>query len=358
MAQTIKKAIDSKGANRLIYFDYFRAIAILLIIIGHCYNAWDRDQIWERTLVNLISGDTALFVFISGFFFHHVYFPKYNYWRFVKNKAKVVFMPYLILSCLFLAWYYFNHGEIAMASVLHEYISPELNNIGLIIANLLTGRTLWAYWYIPFVMLVFLLSPVFIRFIHLKLATKIFITTVLFIVSMWVHRPSWELNPFHSLIYYSPYYLLGIIYSMERNKINTWIEGKALILLIVTVSTATAMYLLGQTDNLGKASILAWNGIDFMVIQKLSLIPFMLAFTMFLQKYDLPLLNTLASMSFALYFLHQWVLSFFRSAGLMDIEHGFAGVVLLFTATVIFSYLLARTIKLMIGSKSRYMIGW
>lgn len=59
---------NSKIDRRLVYFDYFRALAILLIILGHCYNSWPRSHIWEATLVNLISGGTALFVFISGFF--------------------------------------------------------------------------------------------------------------------------------------------------------------------------------------------------------------------------------------------------------------------------------------------------
>lgn len=347
-----------KVDKRLIYFDYFRALAILFIILGHCFNAWNVDQLWESTLVNIISGNTALFVFISGFFFHHVYFPKYNYWTFVKNKTKVVFIPYLILSVLFLAWYYFIHGEIVMTKVLHEYISPQLSTTWLIVANLLTGRTLWAYWYIPFAMLLFLLSPVFIRFIPLRLESKILITTSLFVLSMYVQRPSWELNPFHSLIYYTPYYLLGIIYSMERAHINQWIEGKALLLLVITILVAMSMHLLGQTNNMGKASILMWNGMDFMIFQKLSLIAFMLAFTITLQQYDIPFLKLTASMSFALYFLHQWALSFMRNLGLMSFEHSFDGVLFIFILALTISYMLAYLIKTILHSRSRYVIGW
>ncbi len=354
-ARQQSKTADSK---RLVYFDYFRAIAILLIILGHCYNAWQRDHAWEKTVVNLISGDTALFVFISGFFFHHIYFPRYDYWRFVRNKAKFVFLPYLSLSLLYMAYYYWLHGEIAMAKVLNEFFGPALGQVELILLNLLTGRTLWAYWYIPFAMMIFLLSPVFIRFIHLSLRAKIWVTASLLLLSMYVHRPVWEINPLHSLMYYLPYYLLGIIYSMEHKTINAWIQNKAFILMLISIATATAMHWLGQTDNTAKATILAWQGIDYMVLQKLSLIPFMLAFTMYLQRFDIPLLKTMASMSFALYFLHQWVLSFLRSSGLMEFNHGFAGVLLLCAVTTILSYLLARFIRLLTGKQSRYMIGW
>lgn len=355
---TSSNSKQQKEKSRLVYFDYFRGLAILIIILGHCYNAWPRNQIWEATLVNLISGGTALFVFISGFFFHHVYFQKFHYWSFIKNKTQNVFAPYLMLSLIYIGYYYLLKSDIVMATVLNEFFGPQLNNIALVLLNLLTGRTLWAYWYIPFIMLVFWFSPVFIQFIRLSLKVKLVITISLFIVSMIVHRPSWELNPLHSLIYYAPYYLLGIIYSLHRSTIDPWIKGKEILLLVITVAVATGMHLLGQTDNMGKASIFAWHGIDLMVIQKLTLIPFMLAFTMVLQQYKISFLNTMASMSFALYFLHQWALSFMRSVGILDFEHGFSGVLYIFLLALLTSYLLARFIKLLLKKQSRYVIGW
>jgi probable poly-beta-1,6-N-acetyl-D-glucosamine export protein len=348
----------AKDERTLIYFDYFRAIAILLIIMSHCYNTWHVDQLWEAALVNIISGNTALFVFASGFFFHYVYFPKFSYIRFLTKKTLFVFLPYLILSLLFMAYYYLSHGEIVMATYLNEYFGTTLSNTWLILINLLTGRTQWAYWYIPFAMLLFLSSPVFIRFIQLALIPKLLITIALFILAMFLQRPLMEINPFHSLIYFLPYYLLGIIYSMEHSKINTWFTGKVLILFALTVAVAIMMYLLGQTNNAGKASILAWHGPDYMILQKLSLILFILAFTMHCQQYNIPILKTIANMSFALYFLHQWILSFMRDFGVGSIQHGFGGVLMIFIAATIFSYLLACFIKQIFKSKSRYVIGW
>lgn len=347
-----------KDDSRLIYFDYFRAFAILLIILGHCYNAWPRSHVWDATLVNIISGGTALFVFISGFFFHHVYFPKYQYWSFIKNKTQYIFLPYLILSLLYITYYYLYKGEIVMASVLNAFFGPHLNTLSLVLLDLLTGRTLWAYWYIPFAMLLFLLSPIFIRFIPLPLKTKIAITVSLFVLSIFVQRPSWEINPIHSMIYYIPYYLLGIIYSMERTKVNRMIEGKVLLMLFITVMVAMTMHFLGQTDSKGKASLFLWNGLDLMIFQKISLIVFMLTFTMHLQQYDIPCLKVTANMSFAFFFIHQWSLSFMRRFGVMDFEHGFGGVLLIFSLAVISSYLLALGVKQLLKSKSRYVIGW
>ncbi len=344
--------------KRLIYFDYFRAFAIFFIVFGHCYNAWQRDTAWESTVVNLVSGNTALFVFISGFFFHHVYFPKYDYWRFIKNKTINVFMPYLLLSLLFMAIYYLRTGEVFMASVIQEFFGPQLSQASQVLMNLLTGRTLWAYWYVPFVMLVFLLSPVFIRFIGWNTVTQTSVTIVLFMFAVVVHRPAMEINPFHSLVYYLPYYLLGILYSLHRQRINGYLAGRVIGLLLLTMAVALVMYWLGQTDNMGKRGILQWNGIDLMVIQKLSLIPFMLAFTLWLQRYELPALKVIANMSFAFYFLHQWVLYWMRDTGLLDFEHGFLGVIKIFVFVLICCYFLSLAVKQLFDKKSRYLIGW
>ena len=49
---------------------------------------------------------------------------------------------------------------------------------------------------------------------------------------------------------------------------------------LLTVTIAMLIYVLGQTNNAGKASILVWYGIDYMIFQKLSLILFILAFTL------------------------------------------------------------------------------
>ncbi len=349
---------SEKNGRMLVYFDYFRAIAIVLIIISHCYNTWQIDQLWEAALVNIISGNTALFVFISGFFFCYIYYPTFHYRHFLTKKTLLVFLPYLILSLLFMIYYYFSHGEIVMTNYLNEYFGTTLSNTWLILINLLTGRTQWAYWYIPFAMLLFLMSPVFIRFIHLALMPKLLITATLFFVAMYVQRPLMEINPFHSFIYFVPYYLLGIIYSMENAKINAWLKGKTFRLFLLTVAIAMTMYFFGQTNNAGKASILVWHGVDYMIFQKLSLILFILAATLDWQQYNMPFFKVIANMSFALYFLHQWILSFMRDFGMGDVEHGFIGVILISIIVMSLSYLLARIIKQMLKGKSRYIIGW
>jgi len=85
---------------RLNYFDYLRAIAILFIVAGHSFSVWSIDTLPEKVLANIITGGTSLFVFISGFFFHHIFYKDFEYKVFIKRKIKKVLVPYIILSTL------------------------------------------------------------------------------------------------------------------------------------------------------------------------------------------------------------------------------------------------------------------
>jgi len=85
---------------RLNYFDYFRAIAILFIVAGHSLTGWNIDTLPEKVFANIITGGTSLFVFISGFFFHHIFYKNFEYIIFMKKKIENVLVPYIVLSTL------------------------------------------------------------------------------------------------------------------------------------------------------------------------------------------------------------------------------------------------------------------
>ena len=129
---------------RLNYFDYFRAVAILFVVAGHSYRPWSINTIPEKVLGNLIFGGTSLFVFISGFFFHHIFYKNFHYQRFLFKKSKNVLLPYTILTIIgfSLIVVYLNNP--------HKLLTREINTIYdiciLFSQYLWTGRTLTAYW--------------------------------------------------------------------------------------------------------------------------------------------------------------------------------------------------------------------
>ena len=151
---------------RLNYFDNFRAAAILFIVAGHSYSLWYIDSLPEKLMANIITGGTSLFVFISGFFFHHTFYKKFEYREFIKKKIKNVLAPYLILSTLafFIIIITLEKGFFQIDG----YSSDFLEYFSLYSKYLYSGRVLTAYWYIPFIMFTFALSPIFLKFIELR----------------------------------------------------------------------------------------------------------------------------------------------------------------------------------------------
>ena len=80
----------------------FRAIAIVCVVAGHSISStgWVIDSIAEKVIANIILGGTNLFVFISGYLFHHVFKNRYTFKGFMQQKAQRVLLPYLFLSVL------------------------------------------------------------------------------------------------------------------------------------------------------------------------------------------------------------------------------------------------------------------
>jgi len=341
-------------------FEYFRAVAIVSIVVGHCYGIagwWPIDTFGEKVLANLISGGTSLFVFISGFLFHHVFYPKFVYRKFLQKKFKNVYVPYLILSVL----------PIALALVLKEPF-PEFyfGSTGSFYDRILRPILLYywyggvmVYWYIPFIMTMFIISPVFIYFIKINTTYKIYIVIFLSFVSIFMHRPINNWSILQSVIYFSPVYMFGILCSMERDFIYDKFKGKDLYLLGCVVFLAVVQAIFFEANGNLQKNPFEFNWIDIGFIQKQVLCVY---FMVFLHKYehvDSTLLKTLAASSFAIYFLHGWIIylistiqSHYRPL------YGMHLLPILSPLVIWASYAVAKQVKKAFPEKSRMIIGW
>ena len=175
-------------------FNHFRAIAILLIITGHCYIATGMkfQTVFKMTMQNLITGATSLFVFISGFLFYYVFYPRYQYRKFIFKKIQGVLFPYLILGFIPVFLYvsmrkdvfgsYFLPGGTGVVS---EYLIPAFKYY-------FSGRFLDAYWYIPFIMVTFVLSPFHVKYIRCSLRVQLSLISIFFVNSLVPRLPALE----------------------------------------------------------------------------------------------------------------------------------------------------------------------
>jgi len=332
-------------------FHYFRGFAILIIIAAHVHVG--DIKINSPMFTNLVSGSTALFVFISGYLFQHLQTGKFNYRLYLNRKFKYVILPYLICSTPAII-------NIAISGDFHPLLGNVTSVEGSFI-NLLTGRHITAYWYIPFAALLFISAPIIVHFSSLKNKVQLFILCLLSLIAIYAHRPIGGLNPFHSFIYYIPFYLFGIYSVVNRDVINKMKCHK----ISIFFATISLIYLQGNVfGDIGSShkDLFTFSGIDINFLQKISLILFILTSLDMLEGRRVKPLSFLANISFSLYFIHGYVLMLLTKLSIDDklLSYGLSdeiATLIKYTLVVAISSLLSVSIIKTLGKRSRYFIG-
>lgn len=332
--------------------EYFRAIAIILIVAGHLLLAGiESSYLFELAIQNIIFGGTTLFVFISGFLFHHVFFKSFNYKRFLKKKIKTIIFPYIFFSIVPVIYYTIKNVDNNML-----FDSLSLNYLALALKYLITGSGLQIYWYIPFIMVMFLLSPMYIKFIGLKNITKVVIVLLLLLISSLLHRPVLNYNVLQSLVYFLPVYLMGITASINKEKIYTFLSGKESHILGVIILLAFCQAYFGIVGSYHKLPFL-YGGLDLMLLQKIGLCFFFMVWLHRFESTKNKALEMVAATSFTIYFMHAiilWVIT-----GLNFSLNDIWLVYVLLTLTIILTCTIsALIIKKLFPKYSRYLIGF
>ncbi|MGB7247291.1 MAG: acyltransferase [Phormidesmis sp.] len=341
--------------------NHFRAIAIVIIVAGHCFRivGINFDTLPKLIFGNLIAGGTILFVFISGFLFHHIFYKRYQFKKFMLGKLKKVLLPYTLLSIIPITSLVtqqtpdFAFYQPQGSDWFSLYLIPALKYY-------ITGRFLVAYWYIPFVMLIFLLSPLHVAFIKLRIRNQLMITFLLFVVSVFLHRPSGNIFILQSVVYFMPVYLFGMICSQKKDFIYKRLANKEIYLLLVAVALATLQSMAGRLGNYQKPPML-YDGLDLMMIQKVVLSLFFMVWLHRFEHINSKLINTLASTSFAIYFLHSFMLWGFEALRIslgIGIGRPWLWYPLVTVGMVLVCIAIALCIKQLLSKRSRYLIGY
>lgn len=330
---------------------YFRGVAILAIVAGHVYVGDLSAEL--PTITNLIAGSTALFVFISGYLFQYLITENFSYFSYLNTKLKFVITPYLICSLPAIIY-------IAVRGNFHPLLG-DVDAVTGSIYNLFTGRHVTAYWYIPFAVLLFLCAPAAVYFARLKNSWQLIILAILSLISLLSHRPIGGMNPFHALIFYMPIYLFGIYCAVEPKRIQK-LKNYNLIFLLSAVLLA---YYQGEvTGHLGSyhKALFQYSGIDLMYLQKVCVLLFIMTSLHYVDKKRIMLLEFFVKVSFPIYFIHGYVIVLLDKLSLNEtlLAHGFNSInatLLKFILVVFISSILAISVKIGLGNRSRYVIG-
>ena len=338
--------------------NYFRGLAIVLIVLGHSFDLaqWKVSSTLGEFVYALSLNGTVYFVFISGFLYNHIFYPRFNYKKFTIKKAQYVLLPYLLFSLIpVLSTVFLDGGG--------EYLPDELRNRPLLAVfwYLITGRVIFAYWYIPMAMLLFAVSPIVNWIIKSnKVLWFIFFLTP---ISMIIHRPIDNLNAVHSLIYFFPVYLIGVWSSINNKKIYAYLKDnkkKAVLVLAAIAFGLIQVLVFNQTGNFHK-ELLSLTVLDVNLLQKICLCFLFMSLLDNYEDTNITALNKIAETSFAIYFIHPFFISFLYAI-LSKLDISFQGnFITLIIATAIAtlgSMAIAFCIKAVLKKNSRYLIGW
>jgi peptidoglycan/LPS O-acetylase OafA/YrhL len=347
--------------------NYFRGIAILFIVAGHAIppTGWQIESFFEKLFINLVFGGAVLFVFISGFLFHHIFYKNFDYRTFMSKKVKNVLMPYLFLSTAPIIYFVFYKGKgvgryyeyifLQKNGIYYEYIRP-------LIMYYWSGYQMTAYWYVPFIMLLFLLSPLYIFYIRMRPLSRICLFILMLAIAVIVHRPVGNLYPLQSVLYFAPVYACGILCSIHRDVIYKNLMGKEIYLLMIILLLASLQIILFDHYGNFHKPMFVIGFPDIMIIQKLIMCIFFMVYLQRFENMNFPILKILASMSFSIYFLHSFVIAvvfhIFENFTKIKLMPAAILWLMIFLSVLMVCILSAKVIKAVFRSYSRQLIGW
>lgn len=124
------------------------------------------------------------------------------------------------------------------------------------------------------------------------------------LVALLIHRPQSNSNFLHSLIYFTPYYLLGILFSQYEQQLRRWHWPLLVISLLVIATTAIVQtYIWVHLGNYHKAAFV-YEGWDLQFVQVLFGCVAMLALCRHIRPWLQQHLCWLAELSFPIFFIH------------------------------------------------------
>lgn len=350
-------AVPGHQKERVIEFDYLRGLAIALIVLGH--SIFLAQPVFPLLLENLLRGGTGLFVFISGFFFHRIFFPRFNCQQFIAKKANSLLVPFFTISVFallvrMLGWW--QDGLAWQQSLLNAWYTFR------------NGYVLYPHWYIPFIFLTFLCSPLHLVYIRASFLTKISALLIFSLIAVLMHRPESNSNFLQSLIYFTPYYLLGIVFSQYEQLLRCWHRHLLIVGLLMVAAAALAQtYLWVHIGNYHTAAF-HYAGWDLQFIQTLFGCIAMLELCRhiswpWLQQH----LQWLAELSFPIFFIHPLLTIALENLAALDLLKPLFPVpdlrTSLFVFTVVFvvqlygSAGIAVYIKYLAGNHAKKLIG-
>ena len=239
---------------KLNYIHIFRALAIIIIVAGHCVDS--TQEILADFFNVFLKGGTALFVFIAGFLFQYLS-DNFSYPIYQKKKFFNVVLPYLLTSVIGITAIFLSSTPGPFA---------DLNKTVQVFMFLTTGFVHnFPTWYIPMTCILFLSAPVLLKLenkiIFNKYSLLFFVLPFFICLSCFV--PRYELSFFvtkdmsawqayfgylekilFDTVLLFPIYILGMFFAKYKDTVIKKIYQKRVFVWTIFVIGCVLQFLL------------------------------------------------------------------------------------------------------------------
>jgi hypothetical protein len=332
-------------------FHYFRAFAILNIVILHLWvlpsngSILVHHQIVIKEL--LFHSSTLYFIFISGFLVMHLKERITTKGYFI-SKLKNVILPYILISFGLI----FVYGFFGSKTETLDY-----NFIKKSFLDILYGKVNFHFWYIPFISLVFLMTPFIIR---LDKKILLFIAPLILLLPLLGTRSGTEIT-LGQYLYFFPIYITGMIVRLKLEKVQEFVKHYFFIILAGFITTFLVLFFLLKNYDFNNSYPSYYEGLYY--LNRLLVIFIYIKISNSITSNRYPIIGKIADYSFALYFIHGAIGIFlqpFFFSFLDGLDEVFwIPVSLILTLCIILLCIcIIKITKLMLGKNSKFLIGY
>lgn len=338
----------------------FRGFAILNIVGAH---AWSFMIFWTGPLdtaglkwlfsvtETLFHGATLYFAIISGLLFSQI-LAKRGWRAFYTSKLVNVVCPFVVMTVLFTAMYWEYYVRSAQQS------GTDANFLLSVAQNLLTGQSSIHLWYIPVLLVLFLVTPL-LAFIQKR--SQILMWALMLMPLVISRSPFPEFLKPQSFAYFIGAYALGMYLGAHYQQVLVFVRRHLNLLVFMAISSTVTLCLLYVWNYQPEGLYSSRQTLVY--AQKVSVCLLVLYWFYKQEQYMPKSLMVLGSYAFAIYFLHVLVMGAgiqFARQWLQDsrpVELILSFGALNFVFTLIGSLLLAKVVKLLLGKHSRKVVG-
>ena len=350
------------------YVHSFRGFAILNIVAIHAFaiaivipQDWSPDRTAPLFVLNevLFHDSTVYFAVISGLLFSSVLRSR-GYRRFFASKILYVLLPYVFCTVAFsfVRFSRLDTGVLAFPVSVSDYLNS-------ILPNLMKGEAQFTFWYIPVLLVIFVLTPLLARLVEAKSYSAIMVWIVMSLPLIY-SRPPFEPGTSQittgSIIYFAGAYTVGLYLGDNlEERLESILKYRWLILATaVFASGLLAILHFEEINRFGNYSLRE----SLYYLQKLCIGSLVLVWLKSRFENQPRWLSAFADAAFSIYFLHiffilllaHFLWDFLHVASLQPWSIYLTGSIY-FIFSLSLSLLVVKSLQACIGRYSRLLIG-